>query len=167
MQKNRNFKLLPTYPTMQFSEILKMSLTAIRSNKLRSALTLLGIIVGVFSIIGVMTAVQILQNSIEVGLSGLGTNTFQIQKQPVMANRTQWMKSLKWKDITYEQAKAVKERMTLAQYVGIGAFDRCRNHPIWITENQSECRSRRRRAGRNAGRTTGQLRREEISRMMT
>jgi len=64
---------------MEFSEIFKMSLTAIRSNKLRSALTLLGIIVGVFSIIGVMTAVQVLQNSIEDGLSGLGTNTFQIQ----------------------------------------------------------------------------------------
>ncbi len=44
---------------MQFSEIFRMSLTAIRSNKLRSALTLLGIIVGVFSIIGVMTAVQV------------------------------------------------------------------------------------------------------------
>jgi putative ABC transport system permease protein len=45
---------------MEFSEIFKMALTAIRSNKLRSALTLLGIIVGVFSIIGVMTAVQVL-----------------------------------------------------------------------------------------------------------
>ena len=44
---------------MEFSEIIIMALTAIRSNKLRSALTLLGIIVGVFSIIGVMTAVQV------------------------------------------------------------------------------------------------------------
>ena len=99
-----------------------MALTAIRSNKLRSALTLLGIIVGVFSIIGVMTAVQVLQNSIEVGLSGLGTNTFQIQKQPAIATRTQWMKSLKWKDITYEQAKTVKERVTLAQDIAIGVL---------------------------------------------
>jgi putative ABC transport system permease protein len=107
---------------MQFSEIIKMALTAIRSNKLRSSLTLLGIIVGVFSIIGVMTAVQVLQNSIETGLSGLGTNTFQIQKQPAIATRTQWIKSLKWKDITYEQAKIVKERLTLAQEVGIGVF---------------------------------------------
>jgi putative ABC transport system permease protein len=107
---------------MKFSEIMKMALIAIRSNKLRSALTLLGIVVGVFSIIGVMTALQVLQNSIESGLSNLGSNTFQIQKQPVIANRTQWMKSLKWKDITYEQAQAVKERITLAQYVGIGAL---------------------------------------------
>jgi putative ABC transport system permease protein len=107
---------------MEFSEIIKMSLTAIRSNKLRSALTLLGIIVGVFSIIAVMTAVRVMQNSIESGLSNLGTNTFQVEKQPVIANHTQWMKSLKWKDLTYDQAKTVKERITLAQYVGIGAL---------------------------------------------
>jgi len=109
---------------MKFSEIFKISLNVLRANKLRSALTLLGIFVGVFSIIGVMTAIQVLQNSIESGLSNLGSNTFQIQKQPVIANRAQWMKSLKWKDITYEQAQAVKERITLAQYVGIGVLQR-------------------------------------------
>ena len=107
---------------MEFSEIFKMSLTAIRSNKLRSALTLLGIIVGVFSIIGVMTAVQVLQNSIEDGLSGLGVNTFQVQKQPVMANRTQWLKAMKRKDIRYPQGLIVKERMTLAQSVALESW---------------------------------------------
>jgi putative ABC transport system permease protein len=107
---------------MEFSEIFKMSLTAIRSNKLRSALTLLGIIVGVFSIIGVMTAVQVLQNSIEAGLSGLGANTFQVQKQPIMAGHAKWLKSLKWKDIRYPQGLIVKERMTLAQSVALESW---------------------------------------------
>jgi putative ABC transport system permease protein len=107
---------------MEFSEIFKMSLTAIRSNKLRSALTLLGIIVGVFSIIGVMTAVQVLQNSIEAGLSGLGANTFQVQKQPIMAGHAKWLKSLKWKDIRYQQGLIVKERMTLAQSVALESW---------------------------------------------
>jgi putative ABC transport system permease protein len=107
---------------MEFSEIFKMSLTAIRSNKLRSALTLLGIIVGVFSIIGVMTAVQVLQNSIEAGLSGLGANTFQVQKQPVMAGHAKWLKSLKWKDIRYQQGLIVKEKMTLAQSVALESW---------------------------------------------
>jgi|WetSurMetagenome_2_1015567.scaffolds.fasta_scaffold76739_3 putative ABC transport system permease protein len=107
---------------MEFSEIFKMSLTAIRSNKLRSALTLLGIVVGVFSIIGVMTAVQVLQNSIESGLSNLGSNTFQIQKQPVMANRAQWLKAMKRKDIRYEQGLMVKEKMTFAQSVALESW---------------------------------------------
>ncbi len=107
---------------MKFSEILKMSLNALRANKLRSALTLLGIIVGVFSIIAVMTAVQVLQNSIESGLSNLGSHTFQIQKQPVMASQKEWEKARKRKDISYEQAKVIKERLTLAKYVGIEAW---------------------------------------------
>jgi putative ABC transport system permease protein len=107
---------------MNFSEIFKMSLTAIRSNKLRSTLTLLGIVVGVFSIIGVMTALQVLQNSIENGLSNLGSHTFQIQKQPVMANRSQWLKAMKRKDIRYDQGLIVKEKMTLAQYVALESW---------------------------------------------
>ena len=107
---------------MEFSEIFKMSLTAIRSNKLRSALTLLGIIVGVFSIIGVMTAVQVLQNSIEAGLSGLGANTFQIQKQPVMAGHAAWQKAMKRKDIRYQQGLVLKEKMTFAQSVALESW---------------------------------------------
>jgi len=107
---------------MQFSEIMKMALIAIRSNKLRSVLTLLGIIVGVFSIIGVMTALQVLQSSIENGLSNLGSHTFQIQKQPVMANHSQWLKAMKRKDIRYDQGLIVKEKMTLAQYVALESW---------------------------------------------
>jgi putative ABC transport system permease protein len=99
-----------------------MALIAIRSNKLRSALTLLGIVVGVFSIIGVMTAVQVLQSSIENGLSNLGSHTFQIQKQPVMANHAQWQKAMKRKNIRYDQGLIMKERMTLAQYVALESW---------------------------------------------
>ena len=107
---------------MQFSEIIKLALNAVRTNKLRSALTLLGIIVGVFSIIGVMTAVQVLQSSIENGLSNLGSHTFQIQKQPVMANHAQWHKAMKRKDIRYDQGVILKEKMTLAKYVALEAW---------------------------------------------
>jgi len=105
-----------------FSEILKIALSALRANKLRSALTLLGIIVGVFSIIAVMTAVNVLQNSIEAGLSNLGTHTFQIQKWPIIASQAERRKAMRRKDITYEQAKTLKEKMTLAQYVSIEAW---------------------------------------------
>jgi putative ABC transport system permease protein len=107
---------------MEFSEIIKMALSAIRSNKLRSALTLLGIVVGVFSIIGVMTAVQVLQNSIESGLSNLGSHTFQIQREPVMASHSEWEKARHRKKITYEQARIVKKRATMAQAIGIEAW---------------------------------------------
>jgi putative ABC transport system permease protein len=107
---------------MKFSEIAKMALIAIHSNKLRSALTLLGIVVGVFSIIGVMTAVEVLQNSIESGMSNLGSNTFQIQKMPVMAGHDAWHKAMKRKDIRYDQGLFMKERMTLAHYIALESW---------------------------------------------
>jgi putative ABC transport system permease protein len=107
---------------MKFSEIAKMALIAIRSNKLRSALTLLGIVVGVFSIIGVMTAVEVLQNSIESGMSNLGSNTFQIQKMPMMVSHDAWHKAMKRKDIRYDQGLIMKERMMLAQYVALESW---------------------------------------------
>ena len=108
---------------MQFGEIVSISFNAIRAHKLRSTLTLLGVVVGVFSIIGVMTALAVLQNSIESGLSNLGAHTFQIQRMPVMASRREWLKALKWKEIDIEQAERFKDRITLAQYVGIEGWD--------------------------------------------
>jgi putative ABC transport system permease protein len=104
---------------VEIKEILKIAFAAIRANKLRSALTLLGVVVGVFSIIGVMTAVQVLQNSIESGLSALGTHTFQIQKFPALfvGGHAQWQKFRRRKDITLEQAEYVAERMTTGRYV--------------------------------------------------
>ena len=99
-----------------------MALAAIRANKLRSILTLLGIVVGVFSIIAVMTALQVLQNSIASGLSQLGAHTFQIQKMPVMSGREKWLKALKRKDITQMQAQRLKERMILAGLFSVEAW---------------------------------------------
>ena len=60
-----------------------MALGSLGANKLRSALTMLGITIGVFSVIGVMTAISALQGSIESGLSFLGSNIFQLARTPV------------------------------------------------------------------------------------
>jgi putative ABC transport system permease protein len=58
----------------------KMALVAITAHKLRSFLTMIGIIAGVASIIGVMTGVSVFQTTIEKEISVLGTQTFQVQK---------------------------------------------------------------------------------------
>ena len=59
-----------------------MAFSALGINKLRSFLTMSGITIGVFSVIGVMTAVSALRGSIETGLSFLGSNIFQFAKMP-------------------------------------------------------------------------------------
>ena len=66
----------------EIRESLSMAMAALKANKLRSILTLLSMSVGVFSIIAVMTAMGVMVNSIENGLSQLGANTFQVQRLP-------------------------------------------------------------------------------------
>ena len=67
---------------MSFKEIFRLAFFALGANKLRSGLTMLGITIGVFSVISVMTATGALQGSIESGLSFLGSNIFQFSKYP-------------------------------------------------------------------------------------
>jgi len=106
-------------------ESMLMALAAIRASKLRSVLTMLGIVVGIFSIISVMTALSVLRNSIEQGMMQLGANTFQVQKFSVDFNTTpeQRRKMRNRKNITYEQALQVREKATLAARVGIEAIE--------------------------------------------
>ena len=67
---------------MLLNEILRMALASLGVNKLRSILTMAGITIGVFSVIGVMTTISALRGSIETGLSFLGSNIFQFSKYP-------------------------------------------------------------------------------------
>ncbi len=105
----------------QIRESMAMAISAVRGSKLRSILTLLGIAVGVFSIIAVMTAVTVLRNAIEEGMSQLGVNTFQMQKYPVVMgdNHAMRRKYRNRKNISYEQAMAVRDKTTLADLIGI------------------------------------------------
>lgn len=67
---------------MTIRETLLQAATSLAANKLRSVLTTLGVAVGVFSIIAVMTALDAVERSVTSGLASLGANTFQIQKYP-------------------------------------------------------------------------------------
>src|SRR5260221_12636374 len=106
-------------------ESLSMALASVRTNRLRSVLTLLGIAVGVFSIIAVMTAMGVLVNSIENGLSQLGVNTFQVQKTPGFRSDDpkERARLRNRKAVKYPQGMAVKDRATLAKAVGLEAWD--------------------------------------------
>ncbi|HKW30961.1 MAG TPA: ABC transporter permease [Verrucomicrobiae bacterium] len=105
----------------EIQESFAMALTALAAHKLRSALTLLGVLIGVFSIIVVMTAMRVLERDVESNLSQLGGSTFAIQKWPEVqfGNRSDWEKYWRRKDITIEQGQTVGEKATLAAAVGV------------------------------------------------
>ena len=96
---------------MNVKEIFRMAFGALRTNKLRSILTMLGVMIGVFSVIGVMTALSVIQGSIESGLSFLGSNLFQFAKYPVISKNDPEEKFANRRNITLEQANEYKRRM--------------------------------------------------------
>ena len=100
-------------------EIIKIALSSLRTNKLRSMLTILGIIVGIFSIISISTVVTMLQSSIEEGVSMLGQNTFQIQKFPVVIGNGQDRSRFRnRRDITLDEFYELKKRLVEAKSIG-------------------------------------------------
>ena len=129
---------------MRLSEILRMSLGSLGVNKLRSSLTMLGITIGVFSVIGVMTAVSALRSSIEQGISFLGSNIFQFAKFPLNGGGPQGRRKYELRrDITLEQGLRFQHLMegsadiiclkTFEQQRGGQAFYNGRKTPPGIT----------------------------------
>lgn len=112
----------------QFSQIkstiresFRMAIESIRQNKLRSILTLLGISIGVFSVIGVMTAIRTLESSVSSQLDVLGTNTFTINKSPAIQIHGPGgdKKIRKRKNITYAHYEEMKRRTVLPLRVSV------------------------------------------------
>lgn len=98
---------------MPFREILRLAFAALGANKLRSGLTMLGITIGVFSVISVMTATGALQTQVETGLSFLGSNFFQFAKYPALGGGGPQAASKygNRQNITYEEAMLYKRLM--------------------------------------------------------
>ncbi len=96
---------------MPLIEILRIAFSSIGVNKLRSILTMFGITIGVFSVIGVMTAVTALRSSIETNLSFLGSNTFQFGKLPFASGGHDHRKYEMRRNITLDQARRYQQLM--------------------------------------------------------
>jgi putative ABC transport system permease protein len=105
----------------ELRESMLMATSAIVAHKLRSVLTLLGVLVGVFSIIVVMTAMRVMQNDIETRMSRLGSQTFMIRKWPgvYFGGPEGFEKYFRRKNITFDQGRQLQEKATLARSVGM------------------------------------------------
>lgn len=104
---------------MQKSDTILMSLEAIRSNKLRSSLTLVGIVLGVASIIAVMTAISVVQKTMEKEMSVLGAQTFQVQKWPAgFSSDEERQKAMRRPPITLSDAQAIRDHVQSVDIVG-------------------------------------------------
>ncbi|MEI2722222.1 MAG: ABC transporter permease [Verrucomicrobiota bacterium] len=115
----------PTFLLAEVRESFSMAMAALAAHKLRSALTLLGVLVGVFSIIVTMTAMRVLKANIEREISDLGAQSFAVRKWPALyfGGPEGFEKFWRRKNITLAQGQLVEEKATLAASVGVeGTF---------------------------------------------
>lgn len=96
----------------------KMALQELRNNKLRTFLSLFGITIGIFCIIGVLATVESLQTKIQSDIKSLGTNTIYIDKWDYGGGPDNpWWKFVKRPYPKYREMQEIKSRSSLASAV--------------------------------------------------
>jgi putative ABC transport system permease protein len=102
-----------------------MSLGSIHGNRLRATLTLIGIVAGVASIIAVMTAIAVVQTTMENEMSVLGAQTFQVQKWPAggFNSDLERRRAMRRPPVTVEDANVIREQVDTVDLVGSELWD--------------------------------------------
>src|SRR5919198_4932945 len=116
----RRLRLPPVFYTTW--ESLRIALASLRANKLRTLLTLMGIVVGVTAVIAVVTIIKGLDQTVAQTFSSQGSTVFTISKNPqIIKSREDFIKFNRRKDVTHEDAEAITRLCTACWRVGIAA----------------------------------------------
>jgi putative ABC transport system permease protein len=102
-----------------FGEAIRIALQSLRANKLRSLLTVLGILIGVSSVIAVVAITEGLDGYMSDKVLALGTKAFRLQQRPdIITSHSQWMEMMKRKRLTMDDMDAIKKACSLCSEVG-------------------------------------------------
>lgn len=100
-----------------FTESVRQAIAQLTGNKLRTFLSLLGISIGIFCIIGVLSAVESLEDSVQGSLAKLGDDVIYIDKWPWKDNSGDWWEYFQRPYPDHDDYEALKERMPTASLV--------------------------------------------------
>jgi putative ABC transport system permease protein len=104
---------------VNMSESISMAMSSLWANKMRTLLTLLGIIIGVLTIIAVVSIIQGLNNFIYSELAEFGTNDFVVSKMALISfSLTDLREMMKRKDITLDHMKLIRQQCRSCELVG-------------------------------------------------
>jgi putative ABC transport system permease protein len=103
-------------------ESLRIALGSLRANKLRTALTLVGVVVGVAAVIAVVTIIKGLDQTVASTFSSQGSTVFTVSKRPqVITSREDFIKFNRRKDVTEDDAEAVTRLCAACWRTGVSA----------------------------------------------
>ena len=100
-----------------FFETFKLSLDALRAHKLRSFLTLLGVILAVTTLVSVMSVIAGLNMYVATRVADMGANVFVVDRFGIITSRDMFLKAQKRPMVTMEDYKRMRESMKLARAV--------------------------------------------------
>ena len=108
---------------MGFGDVLRIAWATLGANRLRSFLALLGLVMGVATLITVMTLVQGANTYVEEKFANLGVRVFRVSKTPIVPKSVEeFMKAQRSKDITVNDMEAVRASCHLCEAVGAQVF---------------------------------------------
>ncbi|MGE3959371.1 MAG: ABC transporter permease [Vicinamibacterales bacterium] len=104
-----------------FGEIVTMAFDTVRSNKMRSALTVLGVVIGITSIVGMTAMIRGFDQSLREAIGAIGPNTIFVQRFGVtsFASGAEIRELLKRPNLTISDARALEEQSDTIQLVDI------------------------------------------------
>jgi len=108
-------------------ESLSFALNALRNNKLRTLLSLLGVTIGIFSIIAVLAAVDSMDRKIKNDLSGLDKNTIYLMRFSFGPSDIPQWKREQFPDVTYEEFEYLKRSLNDLDKISFNLFTRKEN----------------------------------------
>ena len=107
---------------MQFLEGILIALRSLVANKLRSILTLIGVIIGVMTVIAVVAIISGMNKYVETEISSMGSTTFLIRKFGMITSSEEWLKQIKRKNLSLEDMKAIEKNCPDCWKVGAEAI---------------------------------------------
>jgi putative ABC transport system permease protein len=102
-------------------EVVAMAFDTLRTNKMRSGLTVLGVVIGITSIVGMTALIRGFDQSVRDMLSSIGPNTIFIQRFGItdFANGAELKELFKRPNLTFSDARALEQQATTLQYVDL------------------------------------------------
>src|SRR5437773_779618 len=99
-------------------EVVVMALETVRTNKMRSGLTVLGVVIGITSIVGMTSMIRGFDESLRDMIRQIGPTTITVQRFGVVAftSGMEFSKLMKRPNLTYSDARALEAQTTTAQY---------------------------------------------------